>query len=494
MNLVIVESPTKAKTLSKYLSKEYVIKASRGHIRDLPKSGLGVDVENNYQPEYIVSDRGKKTLSELKKLAKDSDTIILAPDPDREGEAIAWHLQELLTQKKNKKTFKRVVFHELTKQAIDQAFEHQTALNMNLVDAQQARRVLDRLVGYKLSPLLWKKVRFGLSAGRVQSVAVRLVVEKERERQAFDIKEYWSIKSDFVDSNNKRKFNAELSLKDDINNEKDAFALKEDLDGCTYTIDKIKKSQRKKQPKPALKTSTLQQTMANQFSFTAKKTMSAAQKLFEKGMITYHRTDSINLSNEFINYSRDYIKNNFGTKYLPSKPVFYKNKSSNAQEAHEAIRPTNINVLPSNLKSVTTDELKVYTIIYKRAIESQMTSAVYDQTSITIKSNKNHTFKASGSVIIFDGYLALSKHLNIPIKNSELNVLPEYSENEEVNIKNILPEQHFTQPPARYSDATLIKALEEMGIGRPSTYAPTLATIQARGYVVKDGKIGRAHV
>lgn len=490
MKLVIVESPTKAKTLSKILNKEYEIKSSFGHIRDLPKSGLGVDVLNNFEPEYVVADKGKKTLTELKAAAKDADTIILASDPDREGEAIAWHLRELLKGKKGKDNivFKRVVFHELTKQALEEAFSHPGELNMDLVDAQQARRVLDRLVGYKLSPLLWKKVRYGLSAGRVQSVAVRLVVEKERERNAFKIEEYWSIDTKFTDEKGKRLFDAELSTNEEIPNGDIAEKIKSDILGDSFTISEVKKSERKKNANPPLKTSTLQQTMSNQFGFTAKKTMMGAQKLFEKGYITYHRTDSLNLAPEFISGARKFIETNFGKKYLPDTAAIYKTKEKNAQEAHEAIRPTDLNRLPSSLKGMTTDEMKVYTIIWKRAVESQMINAIYDQTSMTIISGKGYKFKASGSVIKFNGWLVIDDFLNLKTNGGDINAIPDYSEGEVVLIKEIMPVQHFTQPPARYSDATLIKALEEMGIGRPSTYAPTISTIQARGYVTKDGR------
>lgn len=488
MKLVIVESPTKAKTLSKILNKEYEIKSSYGHIRDLPKSGLGVDVTHNFDPEYVVSEKAQKTLTELKKAAKDADTIILASDPDREGEAIAWHLRELLGKKKGGPVFKRVVFHELTKTALDEAFAHPGELNMDLVDAQQGRRVLDRLVGYKLSPLLWKKVRFGLSAGRVQSVAVRLVVEKERERNAFNIEEYWSVDTSFTDEKGKRPFTAELVSKETIPNETIATKLKEDILKDTFQIDEVKKSERKKNPNPPLKTSTLQQVMSNQYGFTAKKTMMSAQKLFEHGFITYHRTDSLNLSPEFISTTRTFIQTNFGKNYLPDTPALYKTKEKNAQEAHEAIRPTDLNRLPGHLKTMTLDEVKVYTVIWKRAVESQMTNAIYDQTSMTIVSEKGYKFKATGSVIRFDGWLATDTFLGIKEPSTEINPIPEYAEKEGVLVSAINPIQHFTQPPARYSDATLIKTLEEMGIGRPSTYAPTLSTIQVRGYVIKDGR------
>jgi len=488
MKLVIVESPTKAKTLSKILNKEYEIKSSFGHIRDLPKSGLGVDVEHNFAPEYVVSDKAKKTLTELKNIAKTAKTIILASDPDREGEAIAWHLRELLSKKKDGPEFKRVVFHELTKHALEEAFAHPGELNMDLVDAQQARRVLDRLVGYKLSPLLWKKVRFGLSAGRVQSVAVRLVVEKERERKAFNIEEYWSLDGHFTDEKGKRPFTAELVSKETVPNGDIAEKLKEDISKDKFQIDEVKKSERKKNPNPPLKTSTLQQTMSNQYGFTAKKTMMSAQKLFEHGFITYHRTDSLNLAPEFINAVRGFVQTNFGKNYLPDSANLYKTKEKNAQEAHEAIRPTDLNRLPSHLKGMTIDEVKVYTTVWKRAVESQMSNALYDQTSMTIVSDQGYKFRASGSVIKFDGWLATDSFLGIKESSNELNPLPEYVEKENVLVGTVDNIQHFTQPPARYSDATLIKALEEMGIGRPSTYAPTLSTIQARGYVIKEGR------
>lgn len=490
--LVIVESPTKAKTLSGYLSKDYTIRASMGHIRDLPKSGLGVDVEHNFEPEYTVPDKAKKTLTELKKLAKDTDLIILATDPDREGEAIAWHLQELLKpSKKSTLKFGRVVFHELTKEAIDEAFSKQGDLDLNLIDAQQARRVLDRLVGYKLSPLLWKKVRYGLSAGRVQSVAVRLVVERERERQAFVAKEYWSIEGEFENAK-EGKVVAALSEHNDkrleIKNEKQAHNIENELLGDSYKVDSIKKTERQRKPYAPFKTSTLQQSAANVFGFPAKRTMSAAQKLFEEGYITYHRTDSLNLAPQFVKSARSYIGKKFGEKYLPEKAIVYKTTVKNAQEAHEAIRPTNAGSDPAKLKNLKDDELKVYTLIWKRSLECQMLPAIYDQTSLTIRSEKNYLFKATGSVVKFDGWMSVGKSLDLEEDVEEINVLPEFTEGESVKNNSFKLEQHFTQPPARYSDATLIKALEELGIGRPSTYAPTLATIQARGYVTRDAR------
>lgn len=490
MKLVIVESPTKAKTLSKFLPKEYEIKASKGHVRDLPKSGLGVDVEHDFKPEYIVPEKAKKVITDLKKSVKTANSIALATDPDREGEAIAWHLQELLSKKDNKDKFLRISFHELTKEAVDAAFEHPQKLDMHLVDAQQARRVLDRLVGYKLSPLLWKKVRYGLSAGRVQSVAVRLVVEKERERDAFVPQEYWSIDGLFADGS--KEVLAALVEKDseklEISSEKQASKIKKDLDADTFTLTSIKKSERKRNPSPPFKTSTLQQTAANVFGFSAKKTMQAAQKLFENGHITYHRTDSLNLSPGFVSDVRVFIEKEFGSKYMPDTAIFYKSTAKGAQEAHEAIRPTNIRVVPGHVKGLKGDEHKLYSLVWKRAVECQMLPAIYDQTTLLIGSGGGYGFKATGSVIKFPGWLTVADFLGWEASADDLLELPSFKEGAALRLENVNMEQHFTQPPARYSDATLIKTLEELGIGRPSTYAPTLSTIQARGYVTKEGK------
>ncbi len=491
MKLVIVESPTKAKTLKSILDKNYEIKASYGHIRDLPKSGLGVDVEHNFEPEYTVAAKAKKHLNDLKKGLDDYDSVILATDPDREGEAIAWHLQVLLTPKtkKNQRTFERIVFHELTKQAISDAFKHPSTLNMDLVDAQQARRVLDRLVGYKLSPLLWKKVRFGLSAGRVQSVAVRLVVERERERDAFKPVEYWDIDGLFLTSK-KDEITAALTKKAgkklEVGSEKQAKEIETELNSDTFSVKEVKKSEKKRNPYAPFKTSTLQQAAANVYGMAARSTMSAAQKLFEKGQITYHRTDSLSLSDSFVKTLRSYIKSELGAKYLPEKGVFYKTNSKNAQEAHEAIRPTDLTLHPSRIKSA--DEKKIYTLIYKRTVECQMQPAVYDQTSVVIESGKKYEFRASGSVVKFDGWLKVADFLGFSDENNGMNVLPEVKEGESVDLKKLNMAQKFTQPPARYNDASLIKQLEEMGIGRPSTYAPTISTILARKYVRREGR------
>lgn len=495
--LVIVESPTKAKTLSGILGKDFEIKASMGHIRDLPKSGLAIDVEHDFEPEYVVSDKAKKVLDDLKKSAKGKDSIVLATDPDREGEAISWHLHELLKQPKSKKevahTFERVVFHELTKDAVNEAFKNPSKLNMDLVNAQQARRVLDRLVGYKLSPLLWKKVRYGLSAGRVQSVAVRLIVERERERIQFKPEEYWTVGLDFTDKKNERLFTAFLAggaSNPEVESISDADKFKSELDNDSFKIGDVKKTERRKKAYPPLKTSTLQQAMANVFGFTAKRTMDGAQKLFEKGYITYHRTDSLNLSPQYIKSVREYIKKEFGEDYLPDEAVIYKTKSANAQEAHEAVRPTDSSRVPGEKDDLTADEAKVYKIIWLRSLQSQMSQAVYDQTTLEVLSGKGYLFRATGSIIKFEGWLAAGNKLAVAEEeeDEEIKKLPDYDQGEEVFLQEYKPEQHFTQAPARYSDATLIKQLEEIGVGRPSTYAPTITTIQARGYVEKDGR------
>ena len=495
MKLVIVESPTKAKTLSGILGKDYEVKASMGHIRDLPKKGLGVDVDNNYEPEYEIPAKSKKTAAELKKLSIDAESVILATDLDREGEAIAWHLQYILSPGKKPKgkklTFGRVTFHEITKDAVLEAFSHQTEVNLNLVDAQQARRVLDRLVGYKLSPLLWKKVRYGLSAGRVQSVAVRLIVERERERNAFKPKEYWTIEGRF-ETPKKDEFTAELfeykKKKVEIKNENQANQIKTDLSADMFKVSKIEKTERKRNPYPPYKTSTLQQAGANLFGFTAKRTMSTAQKLFENGYITYHRTDSFSLAPKFITESRDYIKTAIGEKFLPENPNYYKNNSRGAQEAHEAIRPTSLDL--SKTSHLTGDERKIYSLIWKRSLECQMLPAVYDQTTVFVESRKGYVFRAVGSKVLFEGWLAVPLNYGGEIEFSidGLKKLPDIYENAVLALIELLSDQHFTQPSARYTDATLIKALEELGIGRPSTYAPTISTIEGRGYVRKEGR------
>ncbi len=496
MKLVIVESPTKAKTLSKILPKDYIIEASMGHVRDLPKKGLAIDVDHNFAPEYEVPEKAKKVVTKLKKDLQEVDGVILATDPDREGEAIAWHLKNILTEVKKYKDlpYSRVFFHELTKEAVLEAFNHPVEVDQNLVDSQQARRVLDRLVGYKLSPLLWKKVRFGLSAGRVQSVAVRLIVERERERDAFVPEEYWSIFTDLhAEKDIKRQVKAEVNrYKDEkleIKDEKTATKIKADLEKSTFVISEIKKTEKSKAPRAPYKTSTLQQDMANKFGFGASRTMKAAQKLFENGLITYHRTDSLVLSPQFTEAARKFIKKEFGKDYAPEETRIYKTQDKSAQEAHEAIRPTDVSMLPSDLKkALPEDDKKVYLAIWTRALECQMSNAVYDQTSLKITTDTKYELKASGSVVKFEGWLKITSFLDVDDEKEELKVLADFSENEALALEQTETNQHFTQPPARYSDASLIKRLEELEIGRPSTYAPTLQTIKARGYVDKDGR------
>lgn len=502
MNLVIVESPTKAKTLSTILGKDFVVKASMGHVRDLPKSGLGVDVERDFTPEYVVPEKAQKIINELKKRAKGANRVVLATDPDREGEAIAWHLKELLKLKED--DYGRAVFHEITKSAVQESFERQGKIDKNLVDAQQARRVLDRLVGYKLSPLLWKKVRFGLSAGRVQSVAVRIIVERERERQDFKSVEYWSIEGVFDHADG--RFTANLVEKDGkklhLSNKEQVDGIVAQLQRSQFKAAKITTTQKQKRPFPPLKTSTMQQSASNVFGFPAYKTMRAAQALFEKGLITYHRTDSLNLSSQFVDEVRNYVTKNFSKDYLPESSNFYKNTSKNAQEAHEAIRVTRVDSVPSSpeIAKLSADERKLYYLIWRRSIECQMAPAVYDATTVEILSDTGYGLRANGSIIKFDGWMALSngqKTLNGEDSNngpveSELDEtqrqLPIMREGDQLKLQGINPTQHFTQPPARYTDASLIKRMEELGIGRPSTYAPIIQTIIARGYVEKEGK------
>ncbi len=493
MKLVIVESPTKAKTLSRYLPKdEFIVTSSKGHIRDLPKKGLGVDVEHDFTPEYEIPSKAKKVISELKKLAKDADEIILATDPDREGEAIAWHLQYVLTPKRGKAPkFSRVFFHELTKTAVLEAFEHKTQVDENLVNAQQARRVLDRLVGYKLSPLLWKKVRYGLSAGRVQSVAVRLIVERERERAAFEKEEYWSVTLTLSPDASDDTFKAEVLKEGDsklkITSQAEADLVESALKASKdiHVLDVVQ-STKKRQPPAPFKTSTLQRSASNLFGFTAKRTMRTAQKLFEKGFITYHRTDSLNLAPEFVNSVRDYVSKKLGGDLLPEKPHFFKTKSKGAQEAHESIRPTDITRIPESLK-LTPDEKKLYALIWQRALECQMIPAEYLRTKIDVGVGK-YLARANGSVLTNPGWLTVGTLKGqIPAK-LDLVALPQVTKDATLELISVEKEQHFTQPPARYSDATLIKKLEELGIGRPSTYAPTIATIESRKYVYKEAR------
>lgn len=501
-SLVIVESPTKAKTISKFLGKDYVVKSSFGHLRDLPKSKLGVDVKNNFEPEYEVgAGKNRKTAAELKKLAKEADKVILASDEDREGEAIAWHLAQILglkldEKKKTGKPYERIVFHEITKGAILKALSNPRELDLRLVDAQQARRVLDRLVGYKLSPLLWTKIRYGLSAGRVQSVAVRLIVEREREIQAFKKEEYWELLANLSKRNSSEIFTAKLTKVDgktlkkmEIKNEAAASKIKIDLEKATYNIENITKKETKKNPLPPFTTSTLQQAAGNRLGYSAKQTMMIAQQLYEGislgkggsvGLITYMRTDSLNLSTDARTVALNYITNHFGKEYAAER--FFKTKSKGAQEAHEAIRPTDPTRTPESVKEfLDAKQLKIYTLIWQRMMASQMASALSDLTNIDIAAGK-YTLRASGSVIKFDGFMKVYS------MKSEETIFPALDKGETLQLHTLKAEQHFTQPPARYNEAGLVKALEEHGVGRPSTYAPTISTIQDRGYVKKEEK------
>ncbi len=493
--LVIVESPTKAKTITKFLGRGFVVKSSFGHVRDLPKSKMGIDIENDFEPQYIVSRDKAAVAKELKDSAKKADEVLFATDEDREGEAISWHLANILNI--DPQTVKRIVFHEITKHAIDEALKHPRPLDLKLVDAQQARRILDRLVGYELSPFLWRKIAKGLSAGRVQSVAVRLIVEREREIQNFKSDEYWSIEGIFSEIKKIENFSAKLHTiagkkldKLDIKNKEQVDKILADLDKVKYTVAAVDSKNTKRFPSPPFTTSYLQQDANNRLGFSAKQTMRLAQQLYEGielgsegsvGLITYMRTDSVNLSDKFLGEANDTIKKEFGDKYTLNAPRTYKNKSKNAQEAHEAIRPTEAARTPDDVAPfLEKNQLRLYDLIWRRAMATQMAPAEINATTIEIESENKYTFRATGQTIVFDGFLKL-----YPDKSKE-NILPALTTGTAIECQELKPEQHFTEPPARYNDATLVKALEEYGIGRPSTYAPTIATIEERGYVERN--------
>src|SRR5258708_2581249 len=501
-SLVIVESPTKAKTISRFLDGEYKVEASFGHIRDLPTSKMGIDIEHDFEPTYVIPPKAKKKVAELKKLAKDAPLIILATDEDREGEAIAWHLKFALGLKD--KDIKRIAFHEITKTAIDAALEHPRDLDLHLVDAQQARRVLDRLVGYELSPFLWKKVKRGLSAGRVQSVAVRLVVDREREIHKFKPQEYWSIEATFNKDGN---FIGRLNKIDDktldklgIKTEVAAHKIVADLANQPGVVTDVTKKEVRRNPAAPFITSTLQQEAARKLGFSAKQTMMYAQQLYEgvelgegnpTGLITYMRTDSVNLSEFALKSAYDTIKDRFGKDYLLDEPRKYASKSKNAQEAHEAIRPTDLMRDPESVKDhLDRNQYRLYDLIWKRTLATQMPEAVFDQTAVDIEivGNKKYSFRATGQVIKFDGFMKVYLEGTDEEEAEEEGLLPDLKVGDKPKVVKIIPKQHFTQPPPRYTDATLIKALEENRIGRPSTYAPTLTTIQERDYVNKIDK------
>ncbi len=493
MNLIIVESPTKAKTIAKFIGPTYKLESSFGHIRDLPKREMGIDIENNFQPTYVIPPNARKTVSQLKKLSQKADKIILAVDEDREGEAIAWHLTEALEIDKEKT--ERIVFHEITKEAITAALENPRQIDMKLVDAQQARRILDRLVGYELSPFLWKKVAKGLSAGRVQSVAVRLIVAREKEIKKFKPDEYWSLAAQLrPEDANKKEFSAQLNKINNktidklaIKNQAAAEKILKDLTKAEYLVADLEQKEHKKNPPRPFTTSTLQQTANRWLGFSAKQTMMIAQQLYENGLITYMRTDSLNLSEKFLSEARNYLKNTLGEEYALKKPRRFKTKFKGAQEAHEAIRPTEAAKDPRALKTkLNNNQYKLYKLIWQRALAGQMPEAVVNATAIDIdaqqKNNKTqqYQFRATGQVLKFPGYLKI-----YPEKSKELE-LPLVKKNETLTLIKLANEQHFTKPPGRYSDAGLVKELEKYGIGRPSTYAPTIATIEARNYVERD--------
>lgn len=497
MQLVIVESPTKAKTIKQFLGKDYSVESSFGHVRDLPQKELAIDIEHNFKPRYIIIPKAKKTINQLRERVKKSQNIILATDEDREGEAIAFHLKEALDLKNPK----RIVFHEITKSAIEMALKNPRDININLVDAQQARRILDRLVGYKLSPLLWKKVARGLSAGRVQSVAVRLVVERQKEIDEFKPAEYWTIEAEFK---NNPDFVAALTKRDNktilrlgIKIKTQAEEIVKDLKMVEYKVSDIEKKEIKKYPFPPFTTSTLQQEASRKLKFSAKQTMFIAQQLYEGipledkksvGLITYMRTDSLNLATQAIWEIRNLINKDFGKNYLPTKPNFYKTKSKTAQEAHEAIRPSFIERKPEDIRQFLSGaQFTLYNLIWQRTVACQMKPAIFDNTAIDIKTSKsenNHIygFRTNGHILKFDGFLRVW-----PIKNEDV-TLPQLKKNENLNLIKLTPLQHFTQSSSPYTEATLVKALEENGIGRPSTYAPILETIQKRGYVIKKAR------
>jgi len=464
MKLVIVESPTKAKTLAKFLGKEYKIEASMGHIRDLPSNKMNVDVDNGFKPEYAVDERKKKVVSLLKKLAKTSEKVILATDSDREGEAIAYHIEYLLGGKEGE--FERIVFHEITKKAIEEALKNPGKVNIQLFEAQQARRILDRLVGYKLSPILWKKVRRGLSAGRVQSVAMRLIVEREREIEAFRADEYWDIGAE-VKKKAEEKFVVKLTKiegkKAKVENGKDAKKIEDELKKAEYKVGEVKARLVKQYPVPPFITSTLQRIAGQRFGWSAKKVMSTAQKLYESGLITYHRTDSFSMAKEAVEKVRGYIKEQYGDKYLPEKANYYKSRSRMVQGAHEAIRPTKMGKIDSGLGQ---NWNKLYRLIWQRFTACQMMAAEFEKTRVNVEAEQ-YELTAEGQRLIFDGWYAV--YGGSDKVEAKLQQLPKLNKGDLLELIKVLTEQKFTQPPARYTEASLIKILEEKGIGRPST-------------------------
>lgn len=506
LKVVIVESPAKAKTVSRFLGKEYTVRASVGHIRDLLRSEMAVDVEHDYAPRYRVPNEKRAVVKELKSLVQSAGKVYLATDPDREGEAIAWHLAEATGAPPE--ISQRVVFHEITNQAILEAFQHPREVDMDLVNAQQARRILDRLVGFSLSPLLWEKVRSRLSAGRVQSIALKLIVDREREIDAFIPVEYWTIEADFKEAGGKQVYRAYLAKLDgtdpELSNSSSVDALKADIEKTNYSITRIKRAEKKRKPSAPFTTSTLQQEASRKLGYTARRTMTIAQQLYEGvnageggtgGLITYMRTDSTNVSKQAQGEARSYITQRHGADFLPPEAPVYKTRAVGAQEAHEAIRPTSVFREPDQMKdSLSTDQFKLYRLIWQRFVASQMESAVYDTLTVEIEGTSQHKylFRSTGSTIKFRGFLVVYEEALDEDKAADphenMKIPPDLEEGKIQQLIKLFPEQHSTQPPPRYTEATLVKAMEENGIGRPSTYAPIISTIQDRGYVYREEK------
>jgi DNA topoisomerase-1 len=503
-NLVIVESPAKARTLGRILGKNYTLKASLGHVRDLPKSKLGVDIENGFAPTYVIPRAKSKIANELREDAKKASTIYLATDPDREGEAISWHLVSVM--KSNKTPYRRVVFHEITEEAIQYAFKHPRSIDIQLVNAQQARRILDRLVGYKLSPLLWKKIRKGLSAGRVQSVALRIIVDREREIEKFIPVEYWTIEAELTKKDEEKAFRAMLiglasGDKLDIHNEEEATGIKNELERADYTVSKVVIKKVTRQPSAPFITSTLQQEAWRRLHFSAAQTMAIAQQLYEGlplggegsvGLITYMRTDSTQVARSAIAETREFIESRYGTEFLPPHARSFTRVVKGAQEAHEAIRPTRIHREPSQIKKhLNSNQYKLYELIWKRMVASQMAAAIYDNTTVDIgakcpDTRVDYLLRASSSVNRFPGFIILYIEQRDDNEEEKQAEIPKLKKGDPLNLLGLFPEQLFTKSPPRFNEATLIKMLEQYGIGRPSTYAPILATIQEREYVTRD--------
>ena len=496
--LVIVESPAKAKTIGKYLGVDYVVKASMGHLRDLPKKKMSVDIEHDFKPEYVPIEGKEKLINELRDAVEESDFVYLATDPDREGEAISWHLKELLHL--GDSYTKRVTFNEITKHAVQEGIAHPRDIDLDLVDAQQARRILDRIVGYELSPFLWRKVKRGLSAGRVQSVATRMVVDREKEIRAFIPEEYWSLEAELAvqDGVFTANFYGDTSGKMELKTEEQTNAIVEAVTGKPFTVGKVKRGKKRKNPAPPFITSTLQQEASRKLSFVPRRTMAIAQQLYEgieigeqglTGLITYMRTDSLRLSDEATAAAKDYIIDRYGPEYYPAKKRTFRTKNG-AQDAHEAIRPTNVNLVPEEIQPfLTTEQYKLYKLIWSRFVACQMAEAILDTVSADILS-EGYVFRASGYKVAFPGFTAVYEESTDDAKQETTagKPLPNFDEGDALTCRKLTPAQHFTQPPARYTEASLIKAMEEKGIGRPSTYAPTISTILERDYVAKEGR------